>query len=541
MALVLVDQRVQTSEIKNGVGFLKRARDAFPRAKCVLLHRWEDGVTVGDEVFRTIVLGQVDHLMPKPRQSMDNRPDEQFHRTIVELMDDWTKSNGLVAPLARIVDSKPDTIEAQSMRKLLEKSGAYPTKVYGASHPEVLEILSKRPTKRELPVVILHGRKERIFSAEPNKIYDALGLGTHRDQQDFDTIIIGAGPAGLAAAVYGASEGLSTLVLEKNVAGGQASSSSMIRNYLGFPRGISGRDLSAQAYEQARMFGAKFRMREATKLRRSGTKVVVTLNDDTEVAGSTVIIATGAEYNRLEGVGERLIGKGVYYGGAVTEAQALEGKDVYVAGGGNSAGQAAMHLSKYAHRVTLVVRDTVDAKMSKYLFEQIKDSKNIQCRENTEVVRAHGAQQLDNLTIKEVGARGLSERVPAAALFVLIGAKPNTDWLPKQLRLGSKGFIKTGRDFESRANLPVDWYLKRNPLIRETSMPGVFAAGDVRYGAVHRVASAAGEGASVIQQVHAYLENEPTDWNDVRALLKRVTKLTDGMFADLNRNLSPLG
>jgi len=437
VALVLVDQRVQTSEIENGVGFLRRARDAFPRAKCVLLHRWEDGVVVSDEVFRTVVLGQVDHLMPKPRRSTDNRPDEQFHRTIVELMDDWTKSNGLMAPLARIVDSRPETVRAQSLRKLLEKSGAFPTRVYGASHPEVLEILPKRPTRRELPVVVLHGREERIYSANHSKIYHALGLGTHRDQQVFDTIIIGAGPAGLAAAVYGASEGLSTLVLEKNVAGGQASSSSMIRNYLGFPRGISGRDLSAQAYEQARMFGAKFYMSEATELRRSGTKVVVTLNDATEVVGRTVIIATGAEYFRLKDekkrpIGDRLIGKGVYYGGAVTEAQALEGKDAYVVGGGNSAGQAAMHLSKYANRVTLVVRRTMGIKMSKYLIEQIEDAKNIQCLENTIVAGAHGAQQLDSLTIRKVDAKVPSKREPkkpAAALFILIGAEPNTDWL----------------------------------------------------------------------------------------------------------------
>jgi thioredoxin reductase (NADPH) len=540
VAVVLADQNLRTNEINDGIEFLRRTRDMYQHAKCALLVEWE-ALEIRHKVFRTMVLGQIDYYIVKPRQF----PDEQFHRIIVEFMHDWTKSERRVAPLAKIVGEK-SSAEVQQLNTILDKSGLFP-EIYSKDTPQGRELLEKlERTEDELPAVFLPGR-EPLFSPSDLEIYDALEANIQPEQQDFDVIIIGAGPAGLAAAVYGASEGLRTLVLESRITGGQARSSSMIRNYLGFPRGISGRDLTAQAYEQARMFGATFHRRAAKRLRRSGTKVVVTLSDKTEVVGRTVIIATGAEYKLLEdlkgGQLETLIGKGVYYGGAVTEAQTMEGREVYVAGGGNSAAQAATHLSKYASRVTLLVRkEALGIRMSEYLVEQIKEAKNIHYRLNTRVVSARGAEQLEYLVIEDsTSGDAAEEEISAAALFVLIGANPNTGWLPKHIVRDKKGFIITGRDLGRTVELPLDWYLDRAPMMRETSMPGVFAAGDVRHGSAHRVASVAGEGATVIRLVQEYLSNEHTDWKHVRALLARVSKLTDGMFEDLSRDLSQLG
>jgi thioredoxin reductase (NADPH) len=318
---------------------------------------------------------------------------------------------------------------------------------------------------------------------------------------------VGAGPAGLSAAVYGASEGLDALVVERETFGGQAGTSSLIRNYFGFSRGVSGQELAAQAYTQAWLFGASFDFaRHATGLRRTGDELVVTLSDGTEVMGKTVLIATGVSYRRL-GVPtlEALQGAGVFYGAAVTEAQATKDREVHVVGGGNSAGQAAMYLSKYASKVTLLVRGrSLAASMSEYLITEIDAAENIEVRLDTRVTDGGGEGHLEYLVLKD-SISGSTETVPTAALFVLIGAEPHTEWLSKNIVRDRGGYIVTGQDLLRNGRLPEAWPLDRPPMLLETSMPGVFATGDVRHGSVKRVASAVGEGSIAIPLIHSYL------------------------------------
>jgi thioredoxin reductase (NADPH) len=325
-------------------------------------------------------------------------------------------------------------------------------------------------------------------------------------------VIVGGGPAGLAAAVYGASEGLDTMVVEGEALGGQAGTSSLIRNYLGFPQGISGAELSEQAAEQAWLFGATFAyMIHATELRRAGEKLVVSFTCGNEVTARAVIVATGASYRRLDIPSlEALRGAGVFYGAAVTEAQAMKEQDVYVVGAGNSAGQAAMHLSKYASCVTLLVRDgSLASNMSDYLIQQVEATENIEVRLNTRVVDGGGEGQLERLVLED-SRSGTIETVPAAGLFVLIGAQPHTGWLPEEIERDEKGFVFTGRDLPSYGRA-------RLPLPTETSIPGVFAVGDVRHGSVKRVASAVGEGSIAIQMVHEYLSSAPREGSGMSA------------------------
>jgi thioredoxin reductase (NADPH) len=327
------------------------------------------------------------------------------------------------------------------------------------------------------------------------------------DQRSFELVVVGAGPAGLAAAVYGASEGLDTLVVERETFGGQAGMSSLIRNYLGFSRGVSGQELAAQAYTQAWLFGAFFDFaRHATGLRRTGEELTVALSDGTEVSGRAVLIATGVSYRRLWVPSlEALQGAGVFYGAAVTEARATEGREVHVVGGGNSAGQAAMYLSKYASKVTLLVRGaSLVASMSEYLIKEIEAAANIEVRFNTRVIDGGGRGRLERLVL-ENSVSGATETIPTAALFVLIGAEPHTGWLPKGIVRDRGGYVVTGQDLFRGGRQPEGWPLERPPTLLETSMPGVFAAGDVRHGSVKRVASAVGEGSIAIPLIHSYL------------------------------------
>jgi thioredoxin reductase (NADPH) len=297
------------------------------------------------------------------------------------------------------------------------------------------------------------------------------------------------------------------VVVERETFGGQAGTSSLIRNYLGFSRGISGSELAWQAYQQAWLFGASFRLaRHTTALHATQGRLVVSLSDGTEVAGRAAIIATGASYRRLGVPGlEALQGAGVFYGAAVTQAQGMKGQEVYVVGGGNSAGQAARHLSKHARRVTLLVLgESLAAHMSRYLIEEIEATENIQVRSNTQVIDGGGQGRLEHLVLKD-RASGLTETLPAAALFVLIGARPHTGWLPEEVMRDERGYIITGSDLLRDGSPPEAWPLERQPMLMETSVPGVFAAGDVRCGSVKRVASAVGEGSIAIQMVHKYL------------------------------------
>ena len=328
----------------------------------------------------------------------------------------------------------------------------------------------------------------------------AAGGAVNPERMDFDVIIIGAGPAGLSAAVYGASEGFRTLVVDKGGIGGQATSSSLIRNYLGFPRGISGRQLAQSAYNQAWVFGAEFVfMQSVTGLARDGDRFVVTLVDSGPVRCSAVILAMGATYRRLDVPSlEALIGAGVYYGGPTSEASAFTGRDVFIVGGANSAGQAALHLARYARTVTLVVRaDSLRAGMSDYLVRQIEATDNIAPRLRCQVVGGGGDGRLERLVLRDIGSQ-TDATVDASALFLLIGAQPNTAWLPPEIERDAQGFILTGAEVSQPRAFPLD----RGRFLLETSMPGVFAVGDVRHRAVKRVAAAVGEGSIAIQFLH---------------------------------------
>lgn len=357
-------------------------------------------------------------------------------------------------------------------------------------------MVSEAGEDHPLPLVIFPNGQ---VLADPSnaELTMAAGGPVSPDGRDFDLVIVGAGPAGLSAAVYGASEGFRTLVIDSGGIGGQATSSSLIRNYLGFPRGISGRRLAEEAYEQAWVFGAHFAfMQQATALRRQGGRILINLSDFSDVSARAVILATGAAYRRLEVEDIEALassGAGVFYGGPATEAPALTGRDVVVVGGANSAGQAALHLAEYARRVTIVVRaSSLAAGMSHYLVQQVEASPNIEVRLDPEVVGDGWLERLDLRSGEDV------ETVDAYALFLMIGARPNTDWLPPAIVRDERGFIRTG--FEPADTL--DWPLERAPLSLETSMPGVLAVGDVRDGSMNRVASAVGEGSIAVRLVH---------------------------------------
>ena len=335
----------------------------------------------------------------------------------------------------------------------------------------------------------------------------ALGVKTRPGAAQYDVAVIGAGPAGLAATVYGASEGLATVLLEPEAIGGQAGTSSRIRNYLGFPTGVSGGELALRAFTQAWNFGAEYVYgNAATGLRTDGAERVITLADGTEVRSRAVIIATGVSYRRL-GIPalDALIGAGVFYGAATTEAPAMKGEDVFVVGGANSAGQAAVHLARYAAQVTLLVRGpSLTESMSEYLIKEITGTPNIAVRPNTVVTGGGGTGRLENLILQD-RLSGTTETVPAVAVFVLIGAEPRTQWLPDAVVRDRWGFLVTGTDLLADGHPPAGWSLSRSPMFLETSLPGVFAVGDVRRGSVKRVASAVGEGSIAIRLVHDYL------------------------------------
>jgi thioredoxin reductase (NADPH) len=503
VAVVLADQWMPGM---TGVEFLTHTRPLYPGAKRALLFE-RGNRTTREPILQAMALGQIDYYVPKPERP----PDEEFHRCIAQFLEEWARDYRPASVAVRLV-GEPWSARSHELRDVLSRSGI-PHAFSSADSKEGRELLARvDKTLARLPVVIVF---DRLVLVDPDnaEIVDAFelispfGLNTLSDVRDFDLVIIGAGPAGLAAAVYGSSEGLRTVVVERETFGGQAGTSSLIRNYLGFSRGVSGSELAWQAYQQAWLFGASFRLaRHTIALHHGPEQLVVRLSDGTEVAGRAAIVATGASYRRL-GVPslEALQGAGVFYGAAVAQAQGMKGQEVCVVGGGNSAGQAARHLSKHARRVTLLVLgESLTAHMSQYLVEEIEATENIQVRLNTQVLDGGGQGRLEHLVLKD-RASGLTETFPAAALFVLIGATPHTAWLPEEVMRDERGYIITGNDLLRDGSPPEGWPLERAPMLLETSVPGVFAAGDVRCGSVKRVASAVGEGSIAIQIVHNYL------------------------------------
>ncbi len=498
VALVLAGQWLPET---TGGELLERAHQLHPHAKRGLLVAWGEWGhrPTAKAIFDSMALGRTDYFLLRPAVS----PDELFHHAISSFLLEWQEARRIAPQTVRIV-AEAWAGRAHELRDTLHRC-AIPHDFCLSNSPEGRSALAKVGPVAGLPVIILPDGQ--VLSDPTNReIADVTGASIDHEGDEYDLVIVGAGPAGLSAAVYGASEGLNTLVVDEGGIGGQATSSSLIRNYLGFPRGVSGRRLAQQAYDQAWVFGANFTfMHGVTDLSRVGERLLVTLSDGRCVSARAVILAVGAAYRRL-GVPalESLNGAGVFYGGAVTEAPAMAGKDAYIVGGANSAGQAALHLADYARQVTLVMRaQSLGAGMSHYLVHELEGASNVEVRLGTDVVGGGGDGRLQYLELHTNGT-GESETVAADGLFVLIGARPRTDWLPEQIARDGQGFLLTGADLEDDHR----WPLERRPSLLETSMPGVFAAGDVRQGSIKRVASAVGEGSIAIQLVHSLFASD---------------------------------
>lgn len=480
---------------ETGAELLERAGRLHPRALRALLVSWgeQGSEETGDLLFDAIARGHIDHYLIRPSEP----PDEFFHREISGLLLDWADRQR-TSPHTVFVVGESWSGRAYELREALGKC-AMPHRFCLADSDQGREIIARSPAGSALPLVVF---PNGLYLVDPTNAELAVASGSpvHPERMEFDLLIVGAGPAGLSAAVYGASEGFSTLVVDEGGLGGQASSSSLIRNFLGFPRGVSGRRLAQSAYEQAWVFGAKFTfIQRVTDLRPSGSKIAVSLTDGACITARAVLLATGVSY-RMLGVPalEAFVGSGVFYGGSMSEAPRVAGRDVFVLGGANSAGQTALYLARFARSVTLVVRaGSLDAGMSHYLVQQIGATPNIDVRVGTEVVGGGGDGRLERVVLRDRES-GVDDEVAADALFVMIGAQPRTQWLPSEVLRDERGYVLTGGD------LPADPLREHAPLLLETSMPGVFAAGDIRHGSVKRVASAVGEGSVAIQLLHQY-------------------------------------
>jgi thioredoxin reductase len=465
--------------------------------------RWGDFATAGS-LFQALTVGHLDRWTTRP----ESRPDEEFHRAVTEALEEWTAKEIGGFEAVRIV-GQPWDPRSQWLRDMFGRNRV-PIGFHDVGTPDGQRALAALHLDHEpeLPVVVLRFRPDHLPLENPSpvQIAEAFGLATPLPPDAlFDVVIVGSGPSGLGAAVYAASEGLRTLVVEPLAVGGQAGTSSMIRNYLGFANGISGNRLAESAYRQAWTFGAVFHFsRSVQGLRVEGDERVVDLSDGTSVSARAVIIATGVSYRRL-GVPEleRLQGRGVFYGAAVTEAPAMRGRHVFVAGGANSAGQAAVHLARYADRVTILVRrSTLAETMSDYLIQQIASDPNIDVRYRTGVVGGTGTEFLESIRLRDLDTG--EESSVTGFIFVLIGSEPKTEWLEGVVARDRWGSIITGADLLADDVVP-RWALSRPPAMLETSVPGVFAAGDVRRNSVKRVASAVGEGALAVHLLHQYL------------------------------------
>ena len=495
VALVLSDQWLPDG---TGCELLAQASELFPQSRRLLLISWGEWSTdaTAQPLRRGIGLGQIDYYAMKPWHAAD----EMFHRTVTEYLHEWVGSDASLSRELTVV-AKAGDARAAELRNLLSRNRV-PYVFHAAGSPEGVRTLEEiREPDAGVPVVIQ--RNGRVLVDPSNaEIAEAYGARTRlQGSREYDVTVVGAGPAGLAAAVYAASEGLRTLVVERETIGGQAGSSSQIRNYLGFPRGITGADLATRAQQQAWVFGATFiHMCRAEQLRSEGDRLYLATSSCAEIGTGAVVLAMGVSYRRL-GIPalEELVGRSVFYGASASEAERFTGRSVFVVGGGNSAGQAAVHLAAHARKVTILVRRTTLAEtMSRYLIDEIEGRLNIEVRYETEIVDGSGEGALESLTLRD-SARGVTETVPADAVFILIGAQPHTRWLPEQIARDRYGFVVTGAVTD-------DWPLARPPFMFESSMPGVFAVGDVRSSSVKRVSSAAGEGSVAIQQVHQYLQ-----------------------------------
>ncbi|MFD5568683.1 FAD-dependent oxidoreductase [Streptomyces cadmiisoli] len=495
VAVLLADYRMPQM---NGIEFLEQAMDVYPGARRVLLTAYADTNAAID----AINVVDLDHYLLKPWDP----PEEKLYPVLDDLLQAWRCSDYRPVPSTKVVGHRWSA-RSSEVREFLARNQV-PYRWYSADEPEGRRLLvAAGADEQRLPLVITPDGTALVEPEAPD-LAARVGLATTPTAEFYDLVVIGGGPAGLGAAVYGASEGLRTVLVERSATGGQAGQSSRIENYLGFPDGVSGAQLTDRARRQAAKFGAEIlTTREVTGLEINGAARVVRFSDGSAVAAHSVILATGVSYRQLRAPGaDDLNGCGVFYGSSLTEASSCQGHDVYIVGGANSAGQAAMYLSRGAKSVTLLVRgESLSASMSYYLIQQIEEAPNISVRCATVVEAAHGSEHLEQLTLRDA-ANGQTELVDAQWLFVFIGAAPLTDWLDGTVLRDERGFILAGPDLSPDGRPPEGWELDRPPYHLETNIPGVFVAGDARAQSAKRVASAVGEGAMAVMLVHRYLE-----------------------------------
>jgi len=495
VALMLADYRMPQM---NGIQFLEAAMDLFPLARRVLLTAYADT----DAAINAINVVDLDHYLLKPW----NPPEENLYPVVDGLLEAWLASADAATPELKVVGHRWSA-PSYKVRDFLARN-LVPYRWFLADEPEGARLLSAAAAEAsQVPIVITAEGKSLVQPSEA-ELAASVGLAVTPASDFYDVIVIGAGPAGLGAAVYGASEGLRTVLVERRATGGQAGQSSRIENYLGFPDGVSGSQLTDRARRQALKFGAELlAAREVVALESVGATRIVRFADDTRITAHAVVLATGVSYRMLDVPGcADLTGRGVFYGSAATEAPACAGEDVYIVGGANSAGQAAVHFSRYASQVHMLIRGAdLSHSMSQYLIEQINAIPGITVHPFTEVAAGSGSEHLERLTLLDVQS-GHSRDVDTSWLFVLIGAEPRTEWLDDVVARDPRGFVLTGPDLIIDGRRPRGWTLPRDPYHLESSLPGVFAAGDVRADSVKRVASAVGEGAMAISLVHRYLE-----------------------------------
>lgn len=497
VALLLSDQRMPGM---SGVEFLERARGLYPDAKRVLLTAYADT----EAAIQAINTARIHYYLTKPWDP----PEEKLYPVLDDLLQDWNAGYQPKFEGLRVIGHRW-SLKDHQLRSFLSRNHVPYRWLDAAASDDAQQLLKERSLDPEVLPVVLFTDGSALVDPEQEVLAARVGLRTQAAQDFYDMVVVGAGPAGLAAAVYGASEGLKTLVIEPDAPGGQAGSTSKIENYLGFPAGITGADLGRRAHMQCVRFGAEFLTQRAVRLRADGQYRFVSLADGREVSSHVVLLATGVQYRKLEIPGSaELTGRGIYYGAALVEAAACKDEEVFIVGGANSAGQAALHFSKFAAKVTMLVRASgLEASMSKYLIDEIERTPNIVVEPNTQVLEAQGSSHLEALKVR--GPQGECCR-PAGSLFVFIGAAPGTEWLPASILRDDKGFVFSGMDLstadsKTTAKFTAQWKENRPPFLLESSVPGIFVAGDVRHGSIKRAASAVGEGSIAVQFAHQYL------------------------------------
>ncbi len=498
VALLLADQRMPQM---NGVGFLSEAMEIHPQAKRALLTAYADT----NAAIEAINEARIHYYLMKPWDP----PEEKLFPAIDDLLLDWNSTFRPLYEGIRVLGTRWSN-RSYELREFLARNQVpyqWIDVELAQTDPEVKTLIKSLGPEAETLPLILFPDGTRLTEPPLPAVADKVGLRTHAQTNFYDLAIVGGGPAGLAAAVYGASEGLRTVMIEREAPGGQAGLSSRIENYLGFPAGLSGSDLARRAVAQARRFGVEILSpQDVVGLRFDGPYRYVKLADGEEISCNALLLAMGVQWRSLDVPGiDRLQGAGVYYGGGTTEAIACRGETVYIIGGANSAGQAAMHFSKYAEKVVMLVRGkSLASTMSHYLIEQIEKTPNIQVWTQSSVVEVQGDTRLTGITVL-CESTGTREQLPASSLFIFIGAQPRTQWLGDLIERDERGFILSGPDLLRDGKRPASWTLDRDPGLLETNIPGIFVVGDVRHGSVKRVASGVGEGAVVVQFMHQYL------------------------------------